>query len=44
MNGCYVRTIGFMRAQAKIGLENLAYNVSRFVFLAGGSNATLASA
>ncbi len=44
MNGCYIRTIGFMRAQAKIGLENLAYNVSRFAFLAGGSNATRVSA
>jgi hypothetical protein len=44
MNGCYIGTIGFMRAQAKIGLENLAYNVSRFAFLAGRSNATLVSA
>src|SRR5271154_956886 len=30
MNGCYVRTIGKVRAQAKIGLENIAYNISRF--------------
>jgi hypothetical protein len=44
MNGCYIRTMGFMRAQATIGLENLAYNVSRFTFLAGGSNATRVSA
>jgi hypothetical protein len=44
MNGCYVRTIGFMRAQAKIGLENLAYKVSRFTFLVRGSNATPTSA
>jgi len=33
MNGCYVRTIGIARATAKIGLENLAYNISRFAFL-----------
>jgi IS5 family transposase len=44
MNGCWVRTIGLMRAQAKIGLEILAYNVSRFTFLMRGSNATPASA
>jgi hypothetical protein len=42
MNGCYVRTIGFARAQAKIGLENLAYNISRFSFLMRGANATSA--
>jgi IS5 family transposase len=33
MHGCYVRTIGKARAEAKIGLENLAYNLSRFTFL-----------
>src|ERR1019366_3945057 len=44
MDGCYVRTIGFARAQAKIGLENLAYNVSRFAFLMRGSDATTAPA
>jgi IS5 family transposase len=33
MNGCFVRTIGIARATAKIGLENLAYNISRFTFL-----------
>ncbi|MGH8783455.1 IS5 family transposase [Paraburkholderia sp.] len=33
MNGCFVRTIGIARARAKIGLENLAYNISRFTFL-----------
>ena len=33
MDGCYVRTIGIARARAKIGLETLAYNVSRFTFL-----------
>jgi IS5 family transposase len=43
MNGCYVRTIGFARAQAKIGMENLAYNISRFSFLMRGANATSAS-
>jgi|SRR5271157_65253 len=44
MDGCYVRTIGILRAQAKIGLENLAYNVSRFAFLMRGPKATTASA
>src|ERR1035441_1760913 len=33
MNGCFVRTIGAARARAKIGLENLAYNFSRYTFL-----------
>jgi IS5 family transposase len=33
MNGCYVRTIGMARAKAKIGLETMAYNISRFTFL-----------
>jgi IS5 family transposase len=33
MNGCYVRTIGLIRAKAKTGMENLAYNISRFTFL-----------
>jgi IS5 family transposase len=40
MNGCYVRTIGIARAQAKIGLENLAYNISRFTFLMRSGAAT----
>jgi len=44
MNGCYVRTVGFARAQAKIGMENLAYNISRFTFLRRGSGAIPASA
>lgn len=44
MDGCYVRTIGVMRAQAKIGLENLTYNISRFTFLMRGAGATAASA
>jgi IS5 family transposase len=43
MNGCYVRTIRFARAQAKIGKKNLAYNISRFSFLMRGANATSAS-
>jgi IS5 family transposase len=42
MNGCYVRTIGKARAQAKIGLENIAYNISRFTFLMRTANATAA--
>lgn len=33
MKGCFVRTIGIARAEAKIGLENLAYNISRFAYL-----------
>ena len=28
-----VRTIGIVRAKVKIGLQNLAYNVRRLVFL-----------
>jgi IS5 family transposase len=35
MKGCFVRTIGIARATAKIGLENIAYNMSRFTFLMG---------
>ena len=31
--GRMVRTIGIMRARAKIGLQNLAYNIRRFVTL-----------
>jgi IS5 family transposase len=37
MHGCYVRTIGTTRAKAKIGLENIAYNISRFTFLMGAN-------
>ena len=44
MNGCYVRTIGIARARAKIGFENLAYNISRFSFLMRPPKATPASA
>lgn len=33
MKGCFVRTIGIARAKVKIGLENLAYNISRFAYL-----------
>ncbi len=40
MNGCYVRTIGKARAQAKVGMENLAYNISRFTFLMRSAAAT----
>ena len=29
----FVRTIGLKRAQAKIGLANLAYNMKRLIFL-----------
>ena len=31
--GRIVRTIGIMRAKAKIGLQNLAYNIRRLVTL-----------
>jgi hypothetical protein len=29
-----VRTIGIIRARAKIGLRNLAYNINRYALLA----------
>jgi hypothetical protein len=31
--GRIVRTIGIVRARAKIGLQNLAYNIRRFMTL-----------
>ncbi len=31
--GLFVRSIGATRARAKIGLANIAYNVTRFVWL-----------
>ena len=43
MNGCYVRTIGLARATAKIGMENLAYNISRFTFLMRGKYSIITS-
>jgi transposase, IS5 family len=33
--GLVVRTIGIARAQVKVGLANLAYNIRRFVWLSG---------
>ncbi|HHV69024.1 MAG TPA: transposase, partial [Ochrobactrum intermedium] len=33
MGGTLVRTIGLMRAKAKIGMKNLAYNMRRLVQL-----------
>ena len=33
MGGKIVRTIGLVRAKAKIGLMNLVYNISRLAFL-----------
>jgi len=33
MNGSFVRTIGFTRAKAKIGMMNLTYNICRCVQL-----------
>jgi hypothetical protein len=44
MNGCYVPTIGSARAKTKIGLENLAYNFSRYSFLMRSAKAKTASA
>jgi IS5 family transposase len=35
MGGKLVRTIGLVRARAKIGMQNLTYNMSRFVYLHG---------
>ncbi len=33
----FVRTIGIVRARAKIGMANLAYNLSRYVWHQGRS-------
>ncbi|MEF2073748.1 IS5/IS1182 family transposase, partial [Consotaella sp. CSK11QG-6] len=33
--GLFVRTIGIVRAEAKIGMANLAYNLTRFVWHQG---------
>jgi len=33
MGGKFVRTIGLVRARMKIGMQNLAYNLSRFAYL-----------
>ena len=33
MNDSFVRTIGFTRAKAKIGMMNLTYNICRYVQL-----------
>ena len=44
MNGCFVRTIGAARARTKIGLENLAYNFSRYTFLMRNNERRTASA
>lgn len=30
--GLFIRTVGLKRAEAKIGLANLAYNLQRFLF------------
>ncbi len=35
MGGKLVRTIGLVRARMKIGMQNLAYNMSRYVYLHG---------
>lgn len=33
MNGFEIRSIGIKRAEVQIGLKNLAYNLSRTVYL-----------
>ena len=33
MGGKMVRTIGLARARTKIGLQNLTYNMQRFIYL-----------
>jgi transposase, IS5 family len=33
--GLIIRTIGIARAEVKIGLANLAYNIRRYVWLSG---------
>jgi IS5 family transposase len=41
MGGKLVRTIGIVRAKVKIGLQNLTYNMQRFVCLERSANASL---
>ena len=31
--GLFVRTVGIQRAEMKIGLANLVYNIRRFLYL-----------
>jgi IS5 family transposase len=33
--GLFVRTVGIIRAKAKIGVANLAYNLTRYVWYEG---------
>ena len=40
MGGKFVRTIGMTRARMKIGMQNLVYNVRRFVCLERMAEAT----
>jgi hypothetical protein len=35
MGGNWLRVVGKVRAQMKIGLRNLAYNMQRFTYLMG---------
>ena len=37
MGGTLVRSIGLVRAKARIGLKNLAYNMRRLVHLGRGT-------
>lgn len=38
--GLFVRTIGIARARTKIGMANLAYNLTRFVWHQGRTAST----
>ena len=38
MGGLFIRTIGMLRAKAEIARRNLAYNLKRYVYLAGRPN------
>lgn len=40
MGGIFIRCIGIRRAKCAIAFKNLAYNISRYVYLAGTNNAT----
>ena len=42
MGGTLIRTIGLIRARAKIGLENLSYNFQRFLHLSPPGRSQLA--
>jgi IS5 family transposase len=41
MGGMYIRCIGKQRARCAIGLKNLAYNLSRYAYLASAKKSTI---